>query len=374
MIDIRNLSLRFPDSPRESLGDISFSLSPGECVLLSGATGSGKSTLLRTLIGLIPRHTAATITGEITLDGVAISTLTPALISRHIGYVAQNPYASFVTDSVEDEIAFALESHGYHRSLMSALVDSAIERFTLSSLRDRSPRTLSTGEAQKVAIAAATILEPKYLLLDEPISALDAISAKEILHFLNEYSRDHGVLISEHRTHDISSIATRTFSLGSPVDAAQPLSVLKNAKVIVGPNGSGKTTYVERYIASAQHLIGYVPQNPGDLLLSQSVSDECALSPGSSEVLALLAPDIPQNTHPRDLSEGEKLLLALALASRTSVKEIVLDEPTRGLDSQMKKRVVDFLSTLQIPITIATHDDDLISAALGNTVRIEAIR
>ena len=370
MIVVENLSIRFPDSPKPCIDNRSFSLSPGECLLLTGATGSGKSTLLRALMGLIPRHIAAEMKGQITLDGVEVSSLTPARISRRIGFLSQNPFTSCVTDTVEDEVAFALESHGVERSRMKVLIEESLTRFGISHLRQRSPRTLSTGEVQKVGLAAVTVLQPDYLLLDEPISALDEATAADVLLFLRDYARSHGILISEHRTHLIGSLATRTIECGDRAEATSPLPLLPHAKVIIGPNGSGKTTYLERYIASAKHQIGYVPQNPIDILLTQSIEDECALSPGSREVFAKLAPHIPFTTHPRDLSEGEKLLLALSIASRHGVKELVLDEPTRGLDLRLKREIIEFLATLAVPITIATHDHDLIHAAQHNVVNI----
>lgn len=374
MIEVSDLSIHFSESNSAAIKVEDFSLDAGDCTLVMGATGSGKSTLLRAISGLIPHHIAARIDGQITIDGKDISRCRPSTLSRTLGFVAQNPFSSFVTDSVEDEIAFSLESHAIDSKQIASRVDQMLNQFDLESLRNQPPRTLSAGQAQKVAIAAATILEPDYLLVDEPMSALDEDSAHDVLSFLHSYSREHGVLIAEHRTELIRSIATHEIVVGDSAGVHSPLKNLANARIIVGPNGSGKTTYLERYVASADHQIGYVPQNPIDILLTQSVEAECLLSPGSSKVLDRLAPNIPRNCHPRDLSEGEKLLLALSLAMRDGVTELVLDEPTRGLDHRVKCVVLDFLATLTIPITIATHDHDLISAGHGKVLRIGDIR
>lgn len=374
MIEVKNLSIYFSHPSSAAVRVEDFSLDAGDCTLLMGATGSGKSTILRAITGLIPHHIAAAIDGQITIDGNDVARCRPATLARTLGFVSQNPFSGFVTDSVEDEIAFSLESHATEPTRIASLVDQMLLRFNLGSIRNQPPRTLSAGEAQKVAIAAATILQPDYLLLDEPMSALDEDSAHEVLSFLHSYSREHGVLIAEHRTELIRSIATHEIVVGNSAAVHSPLKTLVNARIIVGPNGSGKTTYLESYVASAHHQIGYVPQNPIDILLTQSVAAECALSPGSSKVLDRLAPDIPRSCHPRDLSEGEKLLLALSLATRDGVTELVLDEPTRGLDDRVKSVVLDFLATLTIPITIATHDHDLIAAGHGKVLRIGDIK
>jgi len=373
VITASDLTITFPNSKHVAFSQVSFSLKKGDCTLLTGSTGSGKSTLIKSLVGLIPHYIAADIDGELLLDGVSIFQSKPAQLSRKIGYVPQNPFQSFVTDSVEDEIAFTLESHAVSPLAMRERVEELLDVFDLTLLRTRAPRLLSTGEAQRLAIAAATALQPDYLILDEPISALDQRSAEFVISFLHTYSKNHGVLVAEHRKEALAPISTSEITLDSPLLFEPYKKMPGNISLIVGENGSGKTTYLERYVAASTRKIGYVPQNPAELFLTQSVQAECALTPGSQRNLTSLAPYISESTHPRDLSEGEKLLLALSIAAALGEDEIVLDEPTRGLDPQMKQIVMTFLSQLDLPVLIATHDGELINAATGEVRRIEEL-
>ena len=371
MIELRNVTVTFPGSD-PVFKDLSLSINPGEFVLINGATGSGKSTLLKVITGLIPHHAGGKVNGVVMVDGKDVATTKPAKLSHLIGYVSQNPVHGFVADTVEDEIAFVMESHGWEPELISRRIDQLCQRFNLVNQRHQTLHTLSAGEAQKVALASAVALAPTYLIVDEPTSALDDASASEIISFFAEYAHENAVIVTEHRSEALRPYISREITL-LPIDT-QPLGFaeISHLTVIFGPNGSGKTTYLNQSVAGSFDSCGYVPQNPSDILLTQSVAAECALS-ASNKALKLLhelAPEIALNTHPRDLSEGQKLCLALAVTIGREPKSLVLDEPTRGLDARMKKRIITTLSNMQIPITIATHDPDLIALAGSRALHI----
>ncbi len=116
--------------------------------------------------------------------------------------------------------------------------------------------------------------------------------------------------------------------------------------------------------------VGMVPQNPADLLVAESVAEECAAAdrdagatPGTARaILQRLQPGISPQSHPRDLSEGQRLLLALAVVLAADPRLLLLDEPTRGLDYQAKEALVDVLLRLrseQTAVVLATHDVEL---------------
>lgn len=147
--------------------NVSFTLQEGERVVLLGDNAAGKSTLLRVCAGIqLPRH------GRVTVDGRPVA-------PRDIGMVFQNPDDQLLAATVESEIALALELRGESKTEMRPKVDTVLERFELSAIRSRIPTTLSGGQKQRVALAAVMIAEPRFLLLDEPDSYLDATARRQ---------------------------------------------------------------------------------------------------------------------------------------------------------------------------------------------------
>ena len=161
--------LRFSyDGKRQILNGVSFTAEAGEALVLAGWSGCGKSTLCRCLCGVIPQSVEGVFSGSVTADGCAVSAAPLSESAQHIGMVFQNPDDMLVCSTVEDELAFGPENR--------ARVDAMLARFSLSSLALRDPMTLSGGQKKLVSIAAALIMGPKILLLDEPMTGLDAPS------------------------------------------------------------------------------------------------------------------------------------------------------------------------------------------------------
>jgi len=201
MINIQGLSFKYPNTSHYVLENVDCLIKPGTLNLIIGASGSGKSTFLRCINGLVPHFSGGTISGKIDVFGSDPIKDGPEMLASNVGFVFQEPEAQFVFDIVEDEIAFALENMGMSRKEMPARVDEIIERLGLSSIRYRSIHEISGGEKQKVAIASVLVTRPRVLLLDEPTSQLDPISADQILRLcvsLKEKT-DLTILISEHR-------------------------------------------------------------------------------------------------------------------------------------------------------------------------------
>ncbi len=163
-VDLRGISKHYPGVT--ALDDVTLSIEPGEFFTLLGPSGCGKTTLLRTIAGF-NRHDS----GKILFDGARIDTV-PAH-RRNIGMVYQD-YAIFPHRSVADNVAFGLAMRGCGRTETQQRVARALETVQLGGLAARMPHELSGGQQQRVALARAMVINPQILLMDEPLSNLDA--------------------------------------------------------------------------------------------------------------------------------------------------------------------------------------------------------
>lgn len=254
MIEITDLSYTYPKQTKPALQEVSLRVGAGEFVLLAGESGSGKSTLLRSLNGLVPHLSGGTIAGQVRVNGLDVVAVGPQQMSRHVGFVFQNPEGQAVLDRVEAEIAFGLESRtpslggggelapsplegegwgeGDIRREMQARVAEVMDLLGLTALRERPLRSLSGGERQKVALASALVLRPSLLVLDEPTSQLDPQAAAELLDLLVRLNRELGltIVLAEHRlervlpfVHRVVYVENGRITLDGPV----PETVLK---------------------------------------------------------------------------------------------------------------------------------------------------
>jgi energy-coupling factor transporter ATP-binding protein EcfA2 len=201
MIHFDHVTYAYPGASRPALSDVTLEIAEGEFVLVAGPSGAGKSTLLRCLNGLVPHFSGGVMGGRVAVAGHDPVTEGPQSLSRVVGFVFQDPEAQFVLDRVEDEIAFALENGAVPPTEMRMRVEEVLHLLDLVPLRDRSLETLSGGEKQRVAIAAALAFRPRVLVLDEPTSQLDPQSAEDVLQSLVRLNRDLGltVILVEHR-------------------------------------------------------------------------------------------------------------------------------------------------------------------------------
>jgi energy-coupling factor transport system ATP-binding protein len=477
VITFSNVSLIYPQSTKTILENLSFQIAEGEMVLVMGETGSGKSSLLRLINGLVPHHTGGILAGDIAVDGISTRSVKPGSLAHLVGIVGQNPVNGFVTDIVEEELAFSMEALNFPPDVMRKRVEEVLDLLSLSALRNRSIATLSGGEQQRVAIAAALVMHPKVLVLDEPTSALDPIAAEEVLSVLHRLVHDLSVtvIIAEHRLERVIQFVDRIIyiegngdtSIGTAdeilkkSDLVPPIvklaralnlseigtsvrevrrqteeirksdyirqvppqrepscaieisnvshsysgkSALKQVSAsinhgeivaVMGRNGAGKSTLLHAIVglhapdhgdisvngedpttfkgAARRQAIGYVPQEPSDLLFASSVNDECELadrsngldSGSTASFLNRLVPHISLDTHPNDLSEGQRLALVLSVVLSSNPELLVLDEPTRGLDYRAKNLFAIALKEYAVqfnrPVILATHDVELVA-------------
>ncbi|MFF2009219.1 ABC transporter ATP-binding protein [Streptomyces sp. NPDC058195] len=523
MIRFEQVSVRYEGVEHPTLSGVDLTVPEGELVLLVGPSGVGKSTLLGAVSGLVPHFTGGTLGGRVTVDGRDTRTHRPRELADLVGTVGQDPLSHFVTDTVEDELAYGMESLGLAPDVMRRRVEETLDLLGLAELRDRPISTLSGGQQQRVAIGSVLTPHPRVLVLDEPTSALDPAAAEEVLAVLQRLVHDLGttVLMAEHRLERVVQYADQVVLLpsrgaapvmGAPADVMAlspvhppvvalgrlagweplPLSVrdarrrasglrerlataepppsgpvaaaapsplaappvrrgalarllgraragtgagepvadtrarvdrlgvrrgrveaLRRVTLAVAPgetvalmgrNGAGKSTLLAALVGMVEpttgtvlvggrtphrtepremvRRVGLVPQEPRDLLYADTVGAECAAADrdagaaaGSCRALVSeLLPGVADGTHPRDLSEGQRLALALAVVLTARPPLLLLDEPTRGLDYAAKARLVGVLRALAAEghaIVLATHDVEL-AAELAHRVVILA--
>ncbi|MFJ7899150.1 ABC transporter ATP-binding protein [Streptomyces sp. NPDC096198] len=524
MIRFEHVSVTYDGATEPAVRDIDFEVPEGELALLVGPSGVGKSTVLGAVNGLVPHFTGGTLRGRVTVAGRDTRAHRPRELADVVGSVGQDPLSHFVTDTVEDELAYGMESLGLAPEVMRRRVEETLDLLGLTGLRNRPIATLSGGQRQRVAIGSVLTPHPRVLVLDEPTSALDPAAAEEVLAVLQRLVHDLGttVLLAEHRLERVVHYADRVVLLpapgtrpvlGTPAEvmavspvyppvvalgrlagwsplpltirdarrragtlrdqlaprtpasaggagtadrprpaatAGKPTTVAKaaapavktptttagapeaptavveglavrrggvealrqvdltvgpgEAVALMGRNGAGKSTLLATLVGlvvpdrgrvrvggAAPHRtrptelvrrVGLVPQEPRDLLYADTVAAECAAAdrdagaaPGSCRALVSdLLPGVADGTHPRDLSEGQRLALALAVVLTARPPLLLLDEPTRGLDYAAKARLVTVLRGLVAEghsLVLATHDVEL-AAELAHRVVILA--
>ncbi|MGI5442999.1 energy-coupling factor ABC transporter ATP-binding protein [Streptomyces shenzhenensis] len=217
MIRFEDVSVTYDGAVEPVVRGLDFEVPEGELVLLVGPSGVGKSTVLGAVGGLVPHFTGGTLRGRVTVAGRDTRTHKPRELADVVGTVGQDPLAHFVTDTVEDELAYGMESLGLAPAVMRRRVEETLDLLGLSDLRDRPIATLSGGQRQRVAIGSVLTPHPRVLVLDEPTSALDPAAAEEVLAVLQRLVHDLGttVLMAEHRLERVVQYADQVLLLPS---------------------------------------------------------------------------------------------------------------------------------------------------------------
>ena len=516
-IVFERVSITYPDAPHPALTAVDLTVEEGELCLVVGRTGSGKSTLLGAVNGLVPHFTGGTLQGSVRLLGRDTREHRPRDLADIVGVVGQNPLAGFVTDTVEEELAYGMEQLALAPDVMRKRVEETLDLLGLADLRHRALRDLSGGQQQRVAIGSVLTTHPRVLVLDEPTSALDPTAAEEVLAAITRLVHDLGVtvMLAEHRIERVLQYADRMVHLSSDGRAESgppaelmvtssvappvvelgrlagwtplPLSV-RDARRRVGPlrerlshcapqprrrrpsdgigvpalrargivvrygevvavndidltlrtgevtalmgrNGSGKSSLLwalqgsgrrdrgrvavvaGREVVSdvdlragiapatlnpatldpatldpatldpaqGRRLVGLVPHEPGDLLYLDTVVGECERADNESRanagscayLLERIAPGIAPSQHPRDLSEGQRLALVIAVQLSADPTVLLLDEPTRGLDYGAKRRLRDVVHELADrgrAVLLSTHDVEFVADTADRVV------
>jgi energy-coupling factor transporter ATP-binding protein EcfA2 len=206
---------RYPESAEPALRDVTLSIEPGSFTVLAGASGCGKSTLIRAACGLVPHFHGGEASGSLVVGGLSVREHGPSDLAPVVGTVFQDPETQVVMGGVRAELALPLE----HRGVAPAAIARAVEETALvlgiAGLLDRRTDTLSGGELQRVALAAALVHRPALLVLDEPTSQLDPVAGDELVWLLRRLNEEWGtaVLIAEHRLERCLGAADRVLAL-----------------------------------------------------------------------------------------------------------------------------------------------------------------
>ncbi len=472
----RRFGFRYADALAPVLSEVDLTVEESELVVVAGRTGSGKSTLLRSVNGLVPTFSGGVVSGEVLVGGRSVKGRPPGEMASLVGCVGQDPASTFVTDVVEEELAYGMEQLGTDPQTMRRRVEETLDLLGIADLRERPLGCLSGGQQQRVALGAVLTMHPRVLVLDEPTSALDPTAAEDVLGTVKRLVDDVGltVLLAEHRLERVLPFADRVVvvedgrarvgspeellaaspvapplielgrlagwdplplsvrqarrrtpallsALGGPPDHPPPASApaLLQARdlvvrygttvavrgvsvavaagevlAVMGRNGSGKSSLlwalqgsgrrdggtVDVLGADPAHLpaaqarsrVGLVPQTAADLLYLETVAQECAVADRQAAVpkgrcralVDRLAPGVPGEAHPRDLSEGQRLALVLAVQLTAGPRVLALDEPTRGLDYPGKAQLAAVLGDLTLAghgVVVASHDVEFVA-------------
>ena len=200
-LSLEQVSVTLPGAEGPVLHDVDLRIEDGELALVVGRTGSGKSTLLGAMCGRVPHFTGGTLSGHVRVHGRDTRDHRPRDLADLVGVVGQDPLAGFVTDTVEEELAYGMEQLGLPAPTMRKRVEETLDLLGIAELRDVPLRELSGGQQQRVAIGSVLTAHPRILLLDEPTSALDPTGAEEVLATISRLVHDLAVtvVVAEHR-------------------------------------------------------------------------------------------------------------------------------------------------------------------------------
>lgn len=200
-------------APRVVFEGLDLTFRKGEKIALIGSNGAGKSTLMKLLVGLLKPNQ-----GTVSLDGTPLRDTRPEALSRRISLVYQNPEEMFIKDSIQADIAYAMQVRGVDR--WQEKTNALLERFRLTELAQRDGRLLSGGQMRRASLAIGVALNPGILLLDEPTANLDIATRREILRTLRDMKEITDTVVIA--THDMQLVC----------EWAQRIVVLCGGKVV----------------------------------------------------------------------------------------------------------------------------------------------
>jgi energy-coupling factor transporter ATPase len=281
IIEARELTYTYPGGSKPSITDVSIKIEKGEFVLITGPSGCGKTTICRCFNGLIPHFYQGEMKGEITVAGMKITDHPIYELAKHVGLVFQNPENQLFALSVEKDVAFGLENLGTLRETMREKVDWALEMTQIYDIRDRAPHELSGGQQQRVAIASVLAMQPEVIVLDEPTSFLDPLSARRIFEVIHQLNRTLGitVVLVEHRLDLTAKYADHIVIMndGKVVLDGDPREILQSEETrLIGVGIPKATLLYQALLKSGISLSGKLPLDSEEMatILKEALEHE----------------------------------------------------------------------------------------------------
>ncbi|HXW37683.1 MAG TPA: ABC transporter ATP-binding protein [Nitrososphaerales archaeon] len=235
VLEIRDFSFKYPESDAPAVSHFQLKVAEGEIVILAGPSGCGKSTLLRAVNGLIPHMYLGEYSGSVVVGGSEVSSTPMRDLAQKVGYLFQNPENQIFMFSVERDVAFGLENLGTPRKVMRERVDEVMEQLGITHLAGRAPHELSDGQKQRVALAGVLAMRPRLVILDEPTSLLDPMTASELVSLVAELRKSLGTtfIVVEHRLDLFVRVSDRIVVMkeGKKVREGVPSVVLSDPDV-----------------------------------------------------------------------------------------------------------------------------------------------
>ena len=199
MIEVEDIYFTYPNGV-EALKGISLTIQNGEFVAIMGQNGAGKTTLVKHFNGLLKP-----VKGKVLIDKVETTKVSVATLARNVGFVFQNPDHQLFSETVEDEITFALRNFGFKENIIKRRVTWALNLLGLTQYRETSPFMLSGGERKRVALASVLAWNPKILILDEPTIGQDYQQKEKLRQFILQMKTQRKTTIIV--THDVEFVA-----------------------------------------------------------------------------------------------------------------------------------------------------------------------
>ncbi|AOS61947.1 ABC transporter ATP-binding protein [Actinoalloteichus hymeniacidonis] len=219
IIEITNLSFRYPGATQDTLRNVDLTIERGDFVAVVGGNGSGKTTLCKTLNGLVPHYWAGEFAGMVRVDGVDTYESSVAALSSRVGYVYQDFQNQLVRPTVRDEVSFGPVNFGLDDH--AERTDEALRALRIEELADRFVWQLSGGQAHLTALASVLAMRPEIIVVDEPVAELDPARAREIYQNLAALNRELGITIItiEHHAEFVARYANSVVLMadGAPV-------------------------------------------------------------------------------------------------------------------------------------------------------------
>ncbi|MCK5628915.1 ABC transporter ATP-binding protein, partial [Candidatus Bathyarchaeota archaeon] len=229
MIEVQDVGFTYPNGV-EALRGVSFTVNNGEFIAIMGQNGAGKTTLVKHFNGLLKPSI-----GRVIVDGIETKKTSVASLAKKVGFVFQNPDHQLFSETVEEEIAFALKNFGFEEETIKKRVTWALSFLELKKYRKTSPFMLSGGERKRVALASVLAWNPEILILDEPTIGQDYKQKEKLRQFILQMQTQEKTIVIV--THDVEFVAecnprVLLMTEGRIVADGQGKNILANPEVL----------------------------------------------------------------------------------------------------------------------------------------------